>query len=221
MSARCSSNAASSPCVGARATPALAATACVRPSISMGCASMACNSLTHSRADGASRMSGITNANSSPPRRATVTLLGESTEEAVGDLTQDAVTDGMAESVVDLLETVEVEEDDGHARASCERVCCEREEEDTVGESCEHVVGRLVRLALDLVAQFLDETGPLEVGTGVCDQRLEQSEVVLVEFVGIPRRGRAPRLLRWLSSGSRLAPRSPRCSRRRRDRGWC
>ena len=114
----------------------------------------------------------------------------------------------MAERVVDLLETVEVEEDDGHARGLARAVCCEREEEDAVGEPCEHVVGCLVRLALDLVAQFLDETGPLEVGTGVCDQRLEQSEVVLVEFVEFSSRSSAtiaPMVEFWLTIGATIA----------------
>ena len=51
------------------------------------------------------------------------------------------------------------------------------------GQPGQHVVGGLVRLAVDLVAQLLDEPGPLEAGAGVGDEGLEQPEVVLVEAV--------------------------------------
>ena len=57
------------------------------------------------------------------------------------------------------------------------------QEEHPVGKTGEHVVGRLVRLGVDLVAQLLDQAGPLEAGAGVGDERLEQAEVVLVEAV--------------------------------------
>ena len=57
------------------------------------------------------------------------------------------------------------------------------QEEHPVGKTGEHVVGRLVRLGVDLVAQLLDQPGTLEAGAGVRDERLEQLEVVLVEAV--------------------------------------
>ena len=72
MSARCSSRAASSPCSGAMAMPALAVTASVRPSILIGrCISHV--ELLHDL-DGTlgSVTSATTRANSSPPSRATV-----------------------------------------------------------------------------------------------------------------------------------------------------
>ena len=44
-------------------------------------------------------------------------------------------------------------------------------------------MGGLVRLAVDLVAELLDESGPFETGAGVGDEGLEQLEVVIVEAV--------------------------------------
>ena len=41
--------------------------------------------------------------------------------EPLGDLEQEPVTDGVAQRVVDVLEAVEVEEDDGDARALVQR----------------------------------------------------------------------------------------------------
>ena len=57
------------------------------------------------------------------------------------------------------------------------------EEQHAVGETREHVVRGLVGLAVDLVAQLLDEPCSLEVGAGMGNQRLEEPEVVLVEPV--------------------------------------
>ncbi len=72
MSALWRSSATSSPCSGASAMPALAVTASVSPSISIGRDSSALSSLTMAIARSASVTSAITRANSSPPRRATV-----------------------------------------------------------------------------------------------------------------------------------------------------
>ena len=89
----------------------------------------------------------------------------------------------MAERVVDVLEPVQVEQDDGDAPAAVEGVRRPGEEQHAVGEPGEHVVRRLVGLAVDLEAQLLDETGALEVGAGVGHERLEEAEIVVVEAV--------------------------------------
>ena len=57
------------------------------------------------------------------------------------------------------------------------------QEEHPVGQPREHVVGGLVRLGVDLVAQLLDQPGALEAGAGVGDEGLEEAEVVVVEAV--------------------------------------
>ena len=57
------------------------------------------------------------------------------------------------------------------------------QEQHAVGEPRQHVVGGLVRLAVDLVAQLLDQAGPLQAGAGVGDEGLEEAEVVVVEAV--------------------------------------
>ena len=91
----------------------------------------------------------------------------------------------MAQSVVDVLEAVEIEEDDGDARAVIERGRGTAGEEYPVGKSGEHVVRRLVGLAVHLVAKFLHQAGALQVGTGVGDESPEESEIVLVEVVEV------------------------------------
>ena len=57
-------------------------------------------------------------ANSSPPKRAAVSRAADAARRAGGDLEQHLVPGGVAEAVVDRLEVVEVEEDDGAGRAA-------------------------------------------------------------------------------------------------------
>ena len=56
-------------------------------------------------------------ANSSPPSRASVSVSRNSARSRVGDGDQQPVADGMAERVVDLLEPVEIEAEQGEALA--------------------------------------------------------------------------------------------------------
>ena len=108
---------------------------------------------------------------------------GDDAEEALGDFAQEAVADGVTERVVHVLEAVDVQQHDGHPAALAQGGGSAGQEEDPVGQTGEHVVGGLVRLGVDLVAQLLDQPGTLEAGAGVGDERLEESEVVLVEAV--------------------------------------
>ena len=108
---------------------------------------------------------------------------GTARQEAFGDLAQEAVADGVTERVVDVLEAVDVEQHDGDARCSRSGRPRPGQEEHPVGKTGQHVVGGLVRLGVDLVAQLLDQPGALEAGAGVGDERLEETEVVLVEAV--------------------------------------
>ncbi len=108
---------------------------------------------------------------------------GDGAEQALGDFAQEAVADGVTECVVHVLEAVDVEQHDRHALALVQGGGSTGEEQHPVGEAGQHVVGGLVRLAVDLVAQLLDQAGALEVGAGVGDEGLEQLEVVVVEAV--------------------------------------
>ena len=108
---------------------------------------------------------------------------GGGTQQALGDLAQQAVTDEVAQRVVDILEAVDVEQHDGHPTALAQGRGGAVEEEAPVRQPGQHVVTGLVRLAVHLVAQFLDEAGPLQARAGVGGQRLEEPEVVLVEAV--------------------------------------
>ena len=108
---------------------------------------------------------------------------GDGAQQALGDFAQEAVADGVTERVVHVLEAVDVEQHDGHPAALAQGGGSAGQEEHPVGQAGEHVVGRLVRLGVDLVAQLLDQAGALEAGAGVGDERLEQAEVVLVEAV--------------------------------------
>ena len=60
-------------------------------------------------------------ANSSPPKRATVSLGAHRGAQPLGDRDEQLVAGAVAERVVDLLEAVEVEEEHGHAAASARR----------------------------------------------------------------------------------------------------
>ena len=104
-------------------------------------------------------------------------------QQALGDFAQEPVTDGVTERVVHVLEAVDVEQHDGDPAALAQGGGGAGQEEHPVGQTGQHVVGRLVRLGVDLVAQLLDQPGALEAGAGVGDQRLEEAEVVLVEAV--------------------------------------
>ena len=116
---------------------------------------------------------------------------GGGAEQAFGDFAQEAVADGVTERVVHVLEAVDVQQHDGHPAALAQGGSSAGQEEDSVGKTGEHVVGGLVRLGVDLVAQLLDQPGTLEAGAGVGDERLE-------EVAGRPRRScPSPRRDRW------------------------
>ena len=89
----------------------------------------------------------------------------------------------MTKSVIHVLEPVEVEQHDRDALALAQ--CGRRtgEEQHAVGKPREHVVGRLVRLAVDLVAQLLDEAGSFQAGARVCDEHPKEVKVIVVEMV--------------------------------------
>ena len=108
---------------------------------------------------------------------------GGGAQQALGDLAQEAVADGVTERVVHVLEAVDVQQHNGHPAALAQGGSSAGQEEHPVRQTGEHVVRRLVRLGVDLVAQLLDQAGALEAAAGVGDERLEQAEVVLVVVV--------------------------------------
>ena len=183
MSARWRSSDTSSPCSGASAMPALAVTASVSPSISIGRDSSALSSLTMAMARSASVTSAMTRANSSPPRRATVAC--SPTARSRRSETSQRRRSPMAWPSVSLTSLKRSRSSRTMATPPLlvEGVRRPGEEQHAVGEPGEHVVGRLVGLAVDLEAQLLDETGPLEVGACVRHERLEEAEIVVVEAV--------------------------------------
>ena len=87
-------------------------------------------------------------ANSSPPKRAAVSLGADARGQALGDLAQDLVAGGVAEAVVDRLEVVEVEEDDRDAvllaAVARDGVAHALDEQRAVGEVGDRVVEGLV-----------------------------------------------------------------------------
>ena len=96
-------------------------------------------------------------ANSSPPRRAAVSVGTEAALEALGDGDEQEVAGRVAEAVVDRLEVVEVDEEHGEVAVRAgdprERVLDPIAEEALVGQVGERVVERLVReLILEAVA---------------------------------------------------------------------
>ncbi len=100
--------------------PTLAVTASVSPSISMGRDSSALSSLTMAMA-----LSGFGDVRDD--QRELVTsetghrgLLADRAQQALGHLAEEPVPDCMAQRVVDVLEPVEVEQDDGDAAAAVE-----------------------------------------------------------------------------------------------------
>ncbi len=96
-----------------------------------------------------STTSSIKMANSSPPKRAAVSVVPHSLEQTNGDLLQHLVAGRVAEAVVDRLEVVEVEEDHGDARVLArragERVVDAVGEQRSVGQPGDGVVEGLVR----------------------------------------------------------------------------
>src|SRR5437867_805015 len=64
--------------------------------------------------------SGRTRANSSPPQRATISVVRVWLEHA-GDGSEDTITDGMAMGIVELLEVVDVDDREGARPAVPER----------------------------------------------------------------------------------------------------
>ena len=86
--------------------------------------------------------------NSSPPRRATVSLVADGVAQPPAERRQQLVADRMAERVVDDLEAVEVEEQHAPALPSPARAararCCEPVvEQRAVGQAGQRVVGRV------------------------------------------------------------------------------
>ena len=132
--------------------------------------------------------------------------------EALGDLEEESVSDGMAQCVVDVLEAVEIEQHDGDALTLVERGRGATCEEHPVGKPGEHVVRRLVGLAVHFVPKFLHQAGALQVDAGIGDESPEKPKIVFVEFVkilvavqgddGADRRGLAP------MSGATMASRN-------------
>ena len=110
-------------------------------------------------------------ANSSPPKRATVSVGPHGAAQPVRHLLQDGVARSMSEAVVDRLEVVEVDEDDADGRLlpgrAGERVLYAVCEERPVGQARDGIVERLVgelileELALADVAAVEDD--PLHV----------------------------------------------------------
>ena len=132
-------------------------------------------------------------ANSSPPKRATVSVGPDGGGETACDLAEDAVAGRMAEAVVDGLELVEVDEHDGNR---CSRPLGARErmldairEERPVGEVRDGVVeglmGELIleHLALADVAAVQDDSADVLVReqVRVLDLELEPRPVAVLQ----------------------------------------
>ena len=87
-------------------------------------------------------------ANSSPPNRARGVADSKRLDEAPGDRDQQVVAGCVPEAVVDELEVVEVEEQNGQQgpRSSCprQRVLQPVQEQGTIGKPAQRVVERLV-----------------------------------------------------------------------------
>ena len=116
-----------------------------------------------------SPMSSHRTANSSPPKRATVSLGRSSAAQARADRAQQLVAGVVAERVVDDLEVVEVEEEQREAaaprRRRAERVAEAVEQQRAVREAGERVVQRVVADRAPR-AQALDRAGE-DVGDGL------------------------------------------------------
>ncbi len=112
------------------------------------------------RASTRRRRLGSSTANSSPPSRATVSLVAQRLAQRAADLAQQQVAAVVAERVVDLLEAVEVDacitatpcRRAGAARSAC---CDAVVEERAVRQPGERVVERLVLVRLRLAPQPL------------------------------------------------------------------
>ena len=119
-------------------------------------------------------------ANSSPPKRATVSVGRTAPRMRCGDLLQDGVAGGVSEAVVDRLEVVEVDEDHAHrrllARRPGERVLDAVGEQRPVGEAGDGIVERLVG---ELV---LEELALADVAAVEHDAL----DVLVVQQVGVP-----------------------------------
>ena len=109
--------------------------------------------------------------------------------QALGDLHEHLVADGVAPAVVDELEAVEIEEEDGArrvvGRGALHGLGDARGEERAVRQAGESVVVRLMpQLLLQLrhLRERLLEAAVLEQDGGVAVERLEEHEVVLVEL---------------------------------------
>ena len=143
-SARCMSTSTSWPCSGKEAMPTLAPSSRRTPATSK-CSAMA----RRTAAATATPAAGVSTArrriaNSSPPRRATVSSSPQQAREALAHLAQHLVAVVVAEGVVDLLEAVEVEQHDRDvgpgAPGARDRVLGARAEEDAVGQTGQRVV---------------------------------------------------------------------------------
>ena len=97
-------------------------------------------------------------ANSSPPRRATVSLAAAGSRQAPADVDEQLVAGAVAEAVVDDLEAVEVEEQHGDARPALGARQGLREpvdEERPVGQAGERVVEGLAGELVDRRGNWL------------------------------------------------------------------
>ena len=140
-------------------------------------------------------------ANSSPPKRAAVSLGRMLRVQALGDLEQHRVAGRVAEAVVDRLEVVEIDEDHGEpgvlAPGAQDRVPHALDEQRAVGEVGDGVVERLVGelllegLALAHVAAVEHDAVDVLVVEQV---RVEHLELAHARRRGGAGRTRAPRL---------------------------
>ena len=214
---RISSSAPAAASPSAIEMPRLQRTNSSLPSSSSGAASDSRIRSAVSAASCALPTSSSRTANSSPPKRAAVSLGRMLRVQALGDLEQHRVAGGVAEAVVDRLEVVEVHEDDGQPRALAararDRVADALDEQRAVGEVGDGVVEGLVgellleRLALaDVAAVEHDAVDVLVV---------EQVGVEHLELAHARRRAWRSAALERLGAGGACAAGSARtCGRR-------
>ena len=103
--------------------------------------------------------------------------------QALGHHLQQVITDGVTERVVDLLEAIDVEEDDGHSLALLERGLGPVAKEVAVGKLGQRVVRGLIPVVVASVLQGLEEIGALQARHGVGGECVEKLEVFVVEAV--------------------------------------
>ena len=108
-------------------------------------------------------------------------VAGDRMQEAFGNLARQPVSNGMAQSVIYILEAVDVEKNDPHPVAFIQGAAARVRNNMRFGSPVS-MSWSLVRLAIDLIAQLLDQRARSRLALA-CATSIRKMKVIIVEGV--------------------------------------